>query len=108
MNEAKMSLDVIEPIGLRVLIRKDDEKRTTRGGIHLPDDARIPVITGRVVAISAQLDSDPDYPIQQYDKVLVDPRNGIPVDFEPDNKLFIISVEDVVAVIRRGEKPAEE
>jgi chaperonin GroES len=105
MSKARTSLDVIEPVGLRVLIRKDEEKRTTRGGIHLPDEAAIPVITGRIVAISAQVDSDPDYPLSVYDKVLLDPRNGIPVDFEQDNKLFVVPVEDIVAVFRRGERP---
>ena len=34
-------------------------------------------------------------------------RNSIPVDFEQDNKLYIIPVEDVVAVIRRGEAKDE-
>jgi chaperonin GroES len=101
MAEAKMSIETIEPVGLRVLIRKDEERRTTRGGIHLPDDAKTPVLSGRIVAISAQVDSDPDYPLQKYDKVLIDPRNGIPVDFEQDNKLFIIPIEDVVAVFRK-------
>lgn len=102
-KKSKVSLEVIEPVGLRVLIRKDEEKRTTRGGIHLPDESRIPVITGRIVALSAQIEHDPDYPLQQYDKVLVDPRNSIPVDFEPDNRLFIIPAEDIVAVFRKGE-----
>ena len=101
MAEAKMTIETIEPVGLRVLIRKDEERRTTRGGIHLPDDAKTPVLSGRIVAISAQVDSDPDYPLQKYDKVLIDPRNGIPVDFEQDNKLFIIPIEDVVAVFRK-------
>lgn len=96
-------MEVIEPVGLRVLVRKDAEKRTTRGGIHLPDDAKTPVLTGRVVAISSQIESDPDYPLQKYDKVLIDPRNGIPVDFEQDNKLFIVPIEDVVAVFRKGD-----
>jgi chaperonin GroES len=101
-------LDTIEPVGLRVLICKDEERRTTKGGIHLPDDAKIPVITGRIVAISQQVDNDPDYPLKQYDKVIVNPSNAIPVDFERDNKLFVIPVEDVVAVMRPGAAEGEE
>lgn len=104
MSEIKMGIETIEPVGLRVLIRKDAEKRTTRGGIHLPDDAKTPVLTGRVVAISVQVDSNPDYPLQQYDKVLIDPRNGIPVDFEQDNRLFIVPIEDIVAVFGKMKK----
>ena len=98
-----MALNIIEPVGLRVLIRKDEERRTTKGGIHLPDDAQIPVITGRIVAISAQVENDPDYPLQKYDKVILDPRNVVPVDFEQDNKLFVIPIDDIVAVYRRAD-----
>ena len=29
------------------------------------------------------------------------PNTTIPVDFEPDNQLFVVPVEDVVAVFRR-------
>lgn len=96
-----MTMETIEPVGQRVLVRKDEEKRTTRGGIHLPDDSKTPVLTGRVVAISVQIESDPDYPLQKYDKVLIDPRNGIPVELEHDNKLFILPIEDIVAVFRK-------
>ncbi len=106
MKQSRVKLDIIEPVGMRVLICKDEERRTTKGGIHLPDDAKIPVITGRIVAISVQIENDPDYPLKQYDKVIVNPSNAIPVDFERDNKLFVIPVEDVVAVVRQGK--AEE
>jgi chaperonin GroES len=108
MKKSRVKLDTIEPVGLRVLIRKDEERRTTKGGIHLPDDAKIPVITGRIVAISQQVDNDPDYPLKQYDKVVVNPTNAIPVDFERDNMLFVIPIEDVVAVMRPGKTEAEE
>lgn len=94
-------LETVEPLGLRVLVRKDDDKKATKGGIILPDSVEIPVLTGRIVAISAQVENDADYPIQVYDKVIVNPARCVPVDFEDGNKLFIIPVEDVVAVIRR-------
>ncbi|HTN74551.1 MAG TPA: co-chaperone GroES, partial [Pirellulaceae bacterium] len=35
-------LEYVEPIGARVLVRKDEPKRTTKGGIALPDAAEIP------------------------------------------------------------------
>jgi chaperonin GroES len=100
-------LEYVEPIGARVLVRKDEPKRQTKGGIALPDAAEIPTITGRIVAISAQIENDEDVPLRQYDKILFHPKNAIPVDFESDNALFVVPVEDVVAVFRR-EKPAEE
>jgi chaperonin GroES len=94
--------DFVEPVGPRILIRKDDSRNKTRGGIVLPDKAEIPTITGRVVAVSAQVDRDEDFPIRKYDKVLFHPKNAIPVDFEPDNVLFVVPIEDVVAVFRKS------
>ena len=98
------TLEVVEPIGTRVLIRKDEDKKTTKGGIELPGNIEIPTITGRVVAVSTQIERDEDYPISQYDKVLFNPKNAVPVDFEGDNRLFVVPVEDVVAVFRRQEQ----
>ncbi len=95
------ALETVEPIGSRVLIRKDADKKVTKVGIHLPDKLEIPTLTGRVVAVSAQVDSDEDYPIRQYDRVLFNPKNGVPVDFEGDNQLFVIPIKDVVAVFRK-------
>ncbi len=77
-----LRLETVEPIGKRVLIRKDEDRKITKVGIHLPDKMEIPTLTGRVVAISLQIERDQDYPIRQYDRVLFNPRNGIPVDFE--------------------------
>jgi chaperonin GroES len=100
--------EFVEPIGARVLVRKDEPKRTTKGGIALPDQSEIPTITGRIVAISAQIDNDTDIPLKQYDKILFHPKNAIPVDFEADNQLFVVPVEDVVAVFRRDKPPEED
>ena len=104
MKQTRQSqpLETVEPIGKRVLIRKDEDKKTTKGGIQLPGNIEIPTITGRVVAVSMQIERDEDYPIAQYDKVLFNPKNAVPVDFEGDNRLFVVPVEDVVAVFRRG------
>ena len=95
--------DFVEPLGMRVLIRKDESRNQTRGGIVLPDQAEIPTITGRVVEVSLQIERDADFPIEKYDKVLFHPRNSIPVDFEQDNLLYVVPIEDVVAVFRRNE-----
>ncbi len=93
----------VEPLGLRVLIRRDESRQQTRGGIVLPDDAEIPTITGRIVEISAQVANDEDFPIKKYDKVLFHPKNAVPVDFESDNLLYVVPLDDLVAVFRRIE-----
>ena len=104
-NKAK--LETIEPLGKRVLVRKDEDRKRTKGGIALPDNIEIPTITGRIVTISAQVANDEDVPLRQYDKILFHPKNAIPVDFEPDNQLFVVPVDDVVADFRR-EQPVDE
>ncbi len=68
------SFEYVEPIGLRVLVRKDEPKRQTRGGIALPDAAEIPTITGRIVTISAAVENDADVPLRQYDKICFTPK----------------------------------
>jgi chaperonin GroES len=94
--------DVIEPVGKRVVIRKDDNKRETKSGIVLPGNHEILTLTGRVIAISKQIENDADFPIRQYDKVLFDPREAIPVEFESDNKLFVVPLDKVLAIFRKG------
>ncbi len=98
----KSKLETVEPLGKRVLIRKDEDKKVTKGGIELPDSIEIPTITGRIVSVSAQIDHDDDFPIRQYDRVLFNPKNAIPVEFDTDNFLYVVPIEDVVAVFRKS------
>ncbi|MBN2131783.1 MAG: co-chaperone GroES [Sedimentisphaerales bacterium] len=101
-NTEAQPLETVEPIGKRVLIRKDEDKKETKGGIKLPDNIEIPTITGRVVAVSAEIETMPEIPLVRYDKVLFNPKGAIPVDFEGDNRLFVVEVENVVAVFRKA------
>jgi chaperonin GroES len=96
------AIETVEPVGKRVLIRKDEDKRQTKGGIRLPDNIEIPTITGRIVAISAEIETMPEIPLRKYDKVLFNPKGAIPVDFEGNNRLFVVEVENVVAVFRKA------
>ena len=104
MQNKQDAFEIVEPVGKRVLIRKDEDKKETKGGIRLPDNIEIPTLTGRVVAISTELESDPLVPLKKYDKVLFNPKGAIPVDFEGSNKLFVIEFDNVVAVFRRPEE----
>ena len=104
-NSEKKSQDIfetVEPIGKRVLIRKDEDKKQTKGGIQLPDNIEIPTITGRIVAISTEVANNPEIPLAKYDKVLFNPKGAVPVDFEGDNRLYVVEVENIVAVFRKS------
>lgn len=101
--------DIVEPLGKRVVIRKDENKRETKSGIVLPGNHEIPVLTGRIVAISRQIERDEDFPIKKLDKVLFDPREAVPVEFEADNRLFVVPLDKVLAIFRKaGEEPSAE
>ena len=100
-NKETTKFERIEPVGKRVVIRKDEDKKQTKGGIQLPDNLEIPTITGRIVAISAEVEKDENLPLRQYDKILFNPKHAIPVELEPGNQLFVVPVEDIVAVFRR-------
>lgn len=95
-------IETVEPVGKRVLIRKDEDKKETKGGIKLPDNIEIPTITGRIVAVSAEVENMPEMPLKKYDKVLFNPKGAIPVDFEGDNRLFVVEIENIVAVFRKA------
>lgn len=99
----KDTLETVEPLGKRVVIRKDEDRKVTKGGIQLPDSMEIPTITGRVVSISAQIERDEDFPIKQYDRVLFNPKQAIPVEFEPGNCLYVVPIDDVVAIFRKSD-----
>ena len=99
----RTKFETVEPLGKRVLVRKDEDKKVTKGGIELPDSIEIPTITGRIVAVSALIDHDDDIPLRQYDRVLFNPKRAIPVEFDADNFLYVVPVEDVVAVFRKTE-----
>src|SRR5438046_150775 len=81
----RVEYDIIEPIGKRVVVRKDDNKRETRSGIVLPDSHEILVITGRVIAISKAIENDTDQTIRQYEQGLLDPAEAIPGDLDRVN-----------------------
>ncbi len=77
-NPEPQPFETVEPIGKRVLIRKDEDKKETKGGIKLPDNIEIPTITGRIVAVSAEIENMPEIPLSQYDKVLFNPKGVSP------------------------------
>jgi chaperonin GroES len=95
-------IETVEPIGKRVLVRKDEDKKQTKGGIQLPDNIEIPTITGRIVEVSAEVQNSADIPLRKYDKVMFNPKGAIPVDFEGGNRLFVVDVENIVAVFRKS------
>ena len=60
-------------------------------------------MAGVVRVKSSLITNDDDYPVKQYDRVLFNPKHAIPVEFDSDNCLYVVPLEDVVAVFRKSE-----
>lgn len=96
-------LSTIKPVGSYVLIRPDKDRDTTSGGIALPSDVKIPVLTGRVLELGPEVIIDSNYPFKQYSKVIFRKGNMIPVDIESlvrsdkDDGPCLVPAKDVIA-----------
>lgn len=113
--EKKVKLDKVTPVGKRVIVAKDKDRETTKGGIVLPDTTKIPQWTGRVVAIGTGIQrdgySDEEYPFRMYDKVLVNPAGAIPVEFENGasrDNWFVIPAENIIAIFSKEDGDDED
>ena len=101
---AKKKLRKVYPFGRMCLVKKDDDKNQTSGGILLPDDSKIPVISGRLVAISKALqDQKEKFDFEELDRVYFDTRHSVPVDFEPDNKFYFIDFQYIYGKVTEDE-----
>ncbi len=87
------------PVGERVLIQKDEDQKQTKGGIILPEKSKVPATTARVVEVSIRVENEPLEPIRKLDKVLLYLDNAVPVSNEPGNRLFIVHVDEILAVL---------
>jgi chaperonin GroES len=103
-TKSKVPDYVIIPLQGRILFRKDEAEDMTSGGIALPDSSKKENLTGRVIEISPDVENNEELPVNKYDKVLVDPVRCIPVDFDQDNRLFIIPIDDVIAVFKKTDE----
>jgi len=95
------------PINKMVLVRKDEDKETTSGGIILPDKSKIPVITCRVLEIGPSVDPV-QCPIKEYYKVLVQPACAVPLSFDDSNKLYVLNSDDILAYEELTESDSNE
>lgn len=100
--------ETIEPLNGMILVRKDEDRATTKGGIMLPEGIEIPVLTGRVLAIAPDLKDANGCQcpncfsrVKELDKVIVNPTSAINIDME-DKNLFMVPYTDIIGVFRRS------
>jgi len=99
MPKTSKTPSIIQPINGYLLLRKDDDKKSTKGGILLPDAAKVPVITCRVMEIAHDVSCNPDFnAIRQYCRVLIKLDDIVPVELTTENNLYVVPAKNVVAV----------
>ena len=92
----------IRPLHDRVIVRREEEERTSAGGIVIPDTATEKPIRGKVVAVGngKALDSGDVRPldVKKGDTVLFGKYSGTEVKVD-DEDLLVMREEDIMAVI---------
>lgn len=93
----------IRPLGDRLLVRVDESNKVSKGGIHLPDNAREKPRRGEVLAVGpGKLDADgkrTPLTLQVGDVVLYQQWSGSEPPKELGEGLLILSEADVLGVL---------
>lgn len=95
----------VRPVGEMVLIFHDEDQTKTSGGIILPDVAKIQVLTGRIVGMPDRMkENQVDYPFDELDHVIYDPRERVPVELMSGNRYFLVDARFIYAVVDPEQK----
>lgn len=92
----------IQPLGDRVVIRRDESDDITAGGIVLPDSAKDKPARGQIVSIGdGKLLNDgsrSEFQVKPGDRVLFSSYAGESLNIE-DEELLLMREEDILCVI---------
>ena len=92
----------LRPLHDRVIVRREEEERTSAGGIVIPDTATEKPIRGEVIAAGngKRLDSGEVRPldVKKGDKVLFGKYSGTEVKVDGED-LLVMREDDLMAVI---------
>jgi co-chaperonin GroES (HSP10) len=89
----------VRPVGEMVLICHDEDQEKTAGGLLLPADSKIQVLTGRIVAVPDRMKDSVDYPFDELDRVIYDTRERIPLELLSQNRYFLVEARFIYGVI---------
>ncbi len=92
----------LKPLNNRILVKRDDTKTTSAGGIILPESAQEQPVQGIVIAVSngKQLDNGDTIPpsVGIGDRVLFSKFSGTDLKMDGEEVLIILD-DDVLAVV---------
>jgi chaperonin GroES len=92
----------VRPLHDRLLVKRIEEKETTKGGLIIPDTAKEKPMEGKIIAAGkGKVDEDGNLrplDVHQGDRVLFSKYSGTEIQLEGDEHL-IIREDDVLAVL---------
>ena len=92
----------IRPLHDRVIVKREDEEQTTKGGIIIPDTAKEKPVEGTVVAVGdgKVADDGKKIPLEVKagDKVLFGKYAGTEIQIEGEENL-IMREDDIIAIV---------
>lgn len=83
-----------KPLGKRVLIERVEETNKTATGIIIPDNAKEKPLSGKVVAVSKEVEC-----LQEGDKVVFAKYGGTEINLD-DKKYLVLSIDDILGIIK--------
>ncbi|ASM40052.1 co-chaperone GroES [Campylobacter sp. RM12327] len=83
-----------KPLGKRVLIERVEETNTTATGIIIPDNAKEKPLSGKVIAVSKEVEG-----IEEGDSVIFAKYGGTEITLD-DKKYLVLSIDDVLGIIK--------
>jgi len=92
----------VRPLHDRVIVKREDEEKTTKGGIIIPDTAKEKPVEGKVIAVGdgKVADDGKKIPLEVKagDKVLFGKYAGTEIQIEGEENL-IMREDDIIAII---------
>ena len=93
----------LQPLGDRLVVKREESEQKTAGGIVLPDAARDKPQQGRVLSVGdGKLLPDGTraaHEVSEGDRVVFSSYSGADVTID-DQELLILSADDVLAIVR--------
>ena len=92
----------LKPLGNRVLVQREEQEETLKGGIILPDSAKKKQETAKVIAIGTGTTTAEGklipIPVKEGDTILMDKYSGQEVTID-DEEFVILRADDIIAII---------